>query len=135
MTAPPTNPDALNQLLRRVHRGVLATLAVCAVVVWLTTAADAMEVTPRGYVWAAVALAALAILLRPFRTVPLGNPKIALARVLISLLCAVGVGLVGVASAAAGGPRTTALGYALAGAIFALRAPARIEISVRSETS
>jgi len=135
MTAPPTNPDALNQALRRVHRGVLATLAVCAVVVWLTTAADAIEVTPRGYVWAAVALGAVAILVRPFRTLPLGNPKLAVARILLSLLCAAGVGLVGVASAAAGGPRTTALGYALAGAIFALRAPARIEISVRPEAT
>lgn len=134
MTAPPTNPDALNQALRRVHRGVLAALAVCAVVVWLTTAADAIEVTPRGYVWAAVALGAVAILVRPFRTAPLGNPKLVVARIVLSLLSAAGVGLVGVASAAAGGPRTTALGYALAGAIFALRAPARIEISVLPES-
>lgn len=133
MTTSTSSPDALNRALRRVHRGVLATLAVCAVVVWLTTAADATEVTPRGYVWVAVALGAVAILVRPFRTIPLGNPKLAVARILASLLCAAGVGLVGVASAIAGGPRTTALGYALAGAIFALRAPARIEISVRPE--
>jgi hypothetical protein len=127
MTAPPPSFDGLNQSIRRVHRSVLVLLVACGVVVWLTAAADASEATPRPYVWGAVVFGGLAILLRPFGSGPVVRPKLVVARILISLISAAGVGLVGVASAVAGGPRTTAIAYVLAGAIFALRPPARIE--------
>ena len=46
---------------------------------------------------------------------------------LMSLLFAGGVGLVGVAAAAAGTPRKGALIYVLAGAIFVLRPPPPVQ--------
>jgi hypothetical protein len=135
MTAPPPTTDGLNRAVQGVHRSVLVTLVACAVVVWLNTAADASETTPRVYAWVATAFGGIAILTRPFRTVPIKNPKWLVARILISLLAAAGVGLVGVVAAVSGGPRTTALAYVLAGAIFALRAPARIEFAAPAEST
>ena len=135
MTAPLPIADGLNRAIQRVHRSVLITLAACAIVVWLNTAADASETTPRVYAWAAVALGGIAILTRPFRSAPIKNPKLVVARILISLLAAAGVGLVGVAAAVTGGPRTTALAYVLAGAIFALRPPARIKLPTTAESA
>ena len=129
MNAPPANSDGLNRAIRGVHRSVLVTLAACAAVVWLNTAADASETTARGYAWAATALGGVAILTRPFRSTPIRNPKLLVARILISLLAAAGVGGVGVVAAVTGGPRTTALAYVLAGAIFALRPPAQIKLA------
>ena len=135
MTTSPPITDGLNRAIQRVHRSVLITLAGCAIVVWLNTAADASETTPRVYAWAATALGGLAILTRPFRSVPIKNPKLVVARILISLVAAAGVGGVGVVAAVMGGPRTTALAYVLAGAIFALRPPARIKLGTTAETA
>jgi len=134
MTAAPPIADGLNRAIGRVHRSVLVTLAGCAIVVWLNTAADAAETTPRAYAWAATALGGIAILARPFRSARIERPKLVVARILISLLAAAGVGLVGVAAAVTGGPRATALAYVIAGAIFALRPPARIEPATPSES-
>ena len=135
MTATPPITDGLNRAIQRVHRSVLITLAGCAIVVWLNTAADASETTPRVYAWAATALGGIAILARPFRGAPIKNPKLVVARIVISLLGAAGVGLVGVVAAVTGGPRTTALAYVLAGAIFALRPPARIHLATSAESA
>ena len=135
MTTPPPITDGLNRAIQRVHRSVLILLAGCAIVVWLSTAADASETTPRVYAWAATALGGLAILTRPFRSVPIKNPKLVVARILISLVAAAGVGGVGVVAAVMGGPRTTALAYVLAGAIFALRPPARIKLGTTAEAA
>ncbi len=66
---------------------------------------------------------------------PIKNPKLVLARILISLIAAAGVGLTGVTAAVMGGPRTTALAYVLAGAIFALRPPARINLPTPAESA
>ena len=126
MTAPTASSDGLNQAIQRTHRSVLILLAGCGAVVWLSTAADAYETTPRVYAWAATALGGLAILTRPFRSVPIKNPKLVVARIVISLVASAGVGLVGVLSDVMGGPRTTALAYVIAGAIFAMRPPGRI---------
>jgi hypothetical protein len=126
MTAANSPADDLNRAIQRVHRSVLVTLAGCGFVVWLTGAADASEMTPRSYAWVAVALGGVAILARPLRSARITRPKLVVGRILVSLLAATGVGLVGVASAVAGGPRTTALAYVLAGAIFSLRPPAHI---------
>jgi hypothetical protein len=125
MTAPPDSQAALDRALRGVHRSVLVTLAVCAGVIAASAepvpAAGAADV-PRGFAHAATALAAVAILTRRRRAAG-ANPRGHVALSLASLLSACGVGIVGVAAALAGTPRTTALVYALAGAIFALRPP------------
>ena len=121
MTARPDSQAALNRALRGVHRSVLATLAVCAGVIAVTAEATTAGIA-RGYAYAATALAAVAILTRP-RRAAVANPRSHVAFSLASLLSAGGVGLVGVAAALAGTPRTTALLYVLAGAIFALRPP------------
>ena len=123
MTATESSIDGLNRSVARAHRSVLILLAGCAAVILLTGGADAMSETPRVYAYAATACGALAILTRPFRTGPIGNPKLLIARTLVSLVSAAGVGLVGVAAATAGSPRSTALVYVLAGAIFSLRPP------------
>jgi hypothetical protein len=135
MTAPLPTTDGLNRAIQRVHRSVLILLAGCAIVVWLSTAADVSETTPRVYAWAATGLGGIAILTRPFRSVPIKRPKLVLARILISLIAAAGVGLTGVTAAVMGGPRTTALAYVLAGAIFALRPPARINLPTPAESA
>ena len=123
MTTAESSIEGLNRAVARVHRSVLILLTGCAAVVLLTGAANATGETPRIYAYAATACGGLAILARPFRTGPIGNPKLLIARTVVSLLSAAGVGLVGVAAATAGGPRSTALAYVLAGAIFAMRRP------------
>jgi hypothetical protein len=123
MTAAESSIESLNRAVARAHRSVLILLTGCAAVILLTGAANAMSETPRVYAYAATACGGLAILARPFRTGPIGNPKLLIARTLVSLMSAAGVGLIGVAAAAAGSPRSTALVYVLAGAIFALRPP------------
>jgi hypothetical protein len=125
MTAPPASQAALNRALRSVHRSVLATLAVCAVVIAVSAepaAAAGAAGIPRGFAYGATALAAVAILTRR-RRAAVANPRAHVGLSLASLLSACGVGVVGVAAALAGTPRTTALVYVLAGAIFALRPP------------
>jgi len=127
MSSPASSESAVNAALRRTHRGVLWLLAACAAAIALTPtdagtspAAD----LPRTYAYAASGLGIASILTRR-RRVPT-TPEEARRHVhlsLASLLSAGGVGLVGVAAVAGGAPRSTALIYALAGAIFALRPP------------
>jgi hypothetical protein len=126
MTASPASGLALNRALRRVHRSVLATLAVCAVVIAVSAEPEGPtrpDGAGRSITYAAVALAAASILTRRRSTAPVANPRAHVALCLVSLLAACGVGIAGVAAAVAGGPRTSALVYVLAGAIFALRPP------------
>jgi hypothetical protein len=127
MTAPSAAASlaALERSLRRAHRSALITLAACAVVVAVSgkAASDASTPGADGFTHAAIALAVLSILTR--RRQP-GRPEAVRAHVglgLVSLVAAAGVGIVGVAAAIAGTPRTAALIYVLAGAIFALRPP------------
>jgi len=130
MTARPASDLALNRALRFVHRAVLATLAVCAGAIALspepeTTAIS--DLTKRSFTIAAAGLAVASILARRRRpTAPIGSPRAQATLSLASLLCAAGLGVVGVAFALAGGEHSTALVYALVGALFSLRAPTPI---------
>ena len=105
---------------------MLAALAVCAGVIALSAEPETSPIsegTERSYTYVAIALAVASILTRRRPTAPIANPRTHVILSLASLLCAGGLGIAGVAFALAGGPRTTALVYALAGAIFALRPP------------
>ncbi len=126
MTAPLASELALNRALRRVHRSALATLAVCAGVIALSAGPETPTISEgarRGFTYVAIALAVVSILTRRRPTAPIASPRAHVILSLASLLCACGLGIAGVAFAAAGGPRTAALVYALAGVIFALRPP------------
>jgi hypothetical protein len=106
-----------------VHRSVLVLLGGCAVVVALSGAANQIPETPRIYAYAATLVGGIAVLTRPFGSGPIANPRLHIMRTLVSLICAAGVGLIGVAAISAGCPRTTAVAYVIAGAIFAFRPP------------
>jgi hypothetical protein len=126
MTVSPTSETSPNRALRSVHRGVLGALAVCAVVTALSAKPGTSSISEgeqRSYTTVAVALAAASILTRRRPSARVVNPRLHLISSLASLLCAGGLGVAGVALALAGGARSTALVYALAGAIFALRPP------------
>jgi hypothetical protein len=124
MTAP--SESAPNRLLRGLHRGTLVALAVCAGAIALCAEPGTPPIsaeTQRSYTIVAVALAAASILTRRRPSTPVANPGAHAILSSVSLLCAGGLGIAGVAFALAGGARNTALVYALAGAIFALRPP------------
>jgi hypothetical protein len=131
MTTVPDSQLAHNRALRSVHRSVLATLAVCAVAIALAeppeTPAGAASI-PRGTTYVAVALAVASIATRRRQATPGTDARTYVGLSLASLLCAGGVGIVGVAVALAGGPRTQALAFVLAGAVFALRPPAPLAL-------
>jgi hypothetical protein len=123
MPQDPVRASDLDAALRRTQRGVLITFAVCAAVIAVTAPSGPGTPPTRGFPIAAVALGLGSVLARQASTAARAHARVYLA--LASLLLAAGVGLVGVALALQGGPRVTALGYALGGAILCLRAPAR----------
>jgi hypothetical protein len=122
VTRPPVQANPLDASLERVRRGVLLTLATCALVIVATGAAEG-DPPARIYPVAAVGLALAAIFTRQAAAAA-KEPRSRLRLSLASLLLAGSVGLVGVALSVAGGPRTTALAYALGAAILCLRPPA-----------
>ena len=129
MTELPTSELAQNRALRSVHRGVLAALAVCAGVIALSAEPETLPISEgaeRSFTYVAVALAVASILARRRPTACIANPRAHVILSLTSLLCAGGLGIVGVAFALAGGTRGAAIVYALAGAIFSLRPPTPI---------
>jgi hypothetical protein len=126
MNSVPASEIALNRALRGVHRSVLFTLGVCAAVIFWTAdpASDGAQAPPqRLLATLAAGLGAGSILTRRRQTAPHGNPRSEVTLSVVSLLCAAAVGLLGVAVAGTGGPRTTGLVYVLAGTLFALRPP------------
>jgi len=127
MTASPDAEIALNRALRAVHRSVLFTLGICAAVSFWTADPDgAAPPGPRLLAVLAAGLGVVSIATRRRRSAPRGDPRREVALGLVSLLCAAGVGLAGVAVAGTGGARTTALAYVLAGTLFALLPPRRV---------
>jgi len=119
----PVRASELDAALRRVQRGVLITFAVCAVVIAVAAPSGPGTPPARGFPIAAVALALGSVLARQASAAARARARVYLA--LASLLLAACVGLVGVALALQGGPRGTALAYALGGAILCLRPSAR----------
>ena len=127
MSADPEGVAAQNSPLQRVHRSVLATLVLCAIVVWTAGDPDTSGEFDRSFTWVAFGLAAASILVR--RAVapgPLGPRHRRL--MLASLLLAGSIAGVGVVLAVGGGPRGTSLLYVLGAAILALRPPPPIGV-------
>ena len=131
MTTVSDSQLALNRALRSVHGSVLATLAVCAIAIALAEPPEApagAPSIPRGTTYVAVALAVASIATRRRHATPGTSARTYVGLSLTSLLCAGGVGVVGVTAALAGGPRAQALAFVLAGAVFALRPPAPVAL-------
>ena len=118
----PTHPVQASELdaaLRRVRQGVLATLGVSAIVIATTGATGSLTAPPRAYPIAAIALGLGSVFARHAALATRSRARVLLS--LASLLLAAGVGLVGVALALQDGSRSTALAYALGGALLCLR--------------
>jgi peptidoglycan/LPS O-acetylase OafA/YrhL len=118
----------LNRALTRVHRGVLATLALCALLVFTATTDGGPEVTDTargGFFQAAIALAVASILARTASVSP-RPPRIRIRLALVSLVLAGAIGVVSVVCAVVEGQRDGPLLYTLGAAILALRPPVRV---------
>jgi len=113
----------LDAALRRVRLGALATLAVSAVVIATTAASEPVPAPPPGFPIAAISLGLASVFARHAALAVRSRARVPLA--LASLLLAAGVGLLGVALALLEGPRTTALAYALGGALLCARPAVR----------
>lgn len=129
MTAPTPSSDAsrLDAALRRVHRAVLGTLACCAAIVAVSGGETAMpDEMDRGYSLAALGLAGGAILLRRSAIGPGVTPRFFVYGSLLGLLCAGGLGVLGVIVAYARAQLTVGLLYTLAGVLLSLRPPPQL---------
>lgn len=125
MTSDAPRPEDLLQGLRRVHRGVLATLAVCALVI-VAEANPADDVglggADRRFTVAALALGVGSIVARRQAAAPRTDPRLRLPLAIGALCLAGGIGLLGVALAVLQDEREAPLLYVLGGVILALRA-------------
>jgi hypothetical protein len=125
----PADPAPVNDALRRLHRSAIVSLALCAAGIGIAALAgpepDPNREVGRGYSWIAVALAAIAIVMR--RT---GGRAFSVRRfvygALVSLVAAAGLGVLGLLVALRESQATTGLLYVLAGALLVLRPPATL---------
>jgi peptidoglycan/LPS O-acetylase OafA/YrhL len=124
VTQGPVRASEIDSALRRVRRGVLVTLAVCAAVIAATAGDGAGTPPARGFPIGAIGLALGSVLARQASAAAPVRAGVYLA--LASLLLTACIGLVGVALALHDGPRGTALAYVLGAAILCLRPPARL---------
>ncbi len=115
-TAPVSDLDVA---LRRVRNAVLATLAVSAIVIATTATSGPAPAPATAFPVAAIALGLGAVFSHQAAAAVRSRARAVFA--LASLLLPAGVGLVGVVMALQGGPRGTALAYALGGALLCLR--------------
>ena len=125
------DPTPVNTALRRLHRGVLITLAVCALVIAASGQTERHGEPPapdNPYGVVALALAAGAILSRRSVATPSRPTRGFVYASVASLVCAGGLGLLGVAAGSDGGHTSTGLLYALAGALLSLRPPPTIAL-------
>ena len=114
----------LRRTLRRVHSGVLAALAACALLITLTAdPADDVGLggADRRFTTAALALGLASVLARRQAATPRVSAAARLGLGVAALLLAGSIGAVGVALAVAQQERDAALLYVLGGAILALR--------------
>ena len=126
MTETIPRTQQLTQALRRVHRGVLVTIAVCALVIG--TAADPADDAGLGgadrrFTLAALALGIGSILARRQAEAIKLSPRLRVPLALAGMLLAGAIGIVGVVLALTQDEREAALFYALGAAILALRRP------------
>ncbi len=125
MTAEAPRPDDLTHGLRRIHRGVLATLAVCAIViVSQTDPADdgGLGEADRRFTVAALALGLGSIVARSQASAPSTSLRLRVPLAIGALLLAGAIGGAGVGLAIVHDEREAALLYVMGGVILALRA-------------
>ena len=125
MTSDTPLPQDPMQGLRRVHRGVLATLAVCGLVI--VSQADpagdgGLGEADRRYTVAALALGVGSIVARRQASAPATALAARVPLAITALLLAGAIGFVGVALALQHDEREASLLYVLGGVILALRA-------------
>lgn len=124
------DPQVLNDSLRRLHRSAIVSLAICAVGIGvLTLASDSPPPAEAADTWsiAALALAGTSILLRRSLVAPRSLRAFVYGSV-ISILGAVGLGLLGLYVALRESQMIVGLLYTLAGVLLLLRPPATLEI-------
>lgn len=120
------DPSALNDSLRRLHRSAIVSLALCAIGIGIASIAGTSpppDTTTARYSPLALALAAVAILLRRSSTGPRRSLRTFVYGSVVSLLGAVGLGLLGLFVALRESQLSMGLLYTLAGALLALRPP------------
>lgn len=126
------DPHALNESLRRLHRSALVSLALCALAIGIAAFVSGepapSEEIEGPYSLAALALAAVAILLRRSSAAPRRSLRAFVYGSVLSLLGAVGLGVLGLFVALHESLTTIGLLYTLAGALLALRPPATLEV-------
>jgi hypothetical protein len=123
------DPSPLNDALRRAHRSALASVAICAVAIgamMLASDARSQGEVDRVYSLVALGLAAGSMLAR--RSVGPRAPRLRafVYAALGSILCAVGLGVLGIVVALRTQEFSIGLLYALAGALLLLRPPPRL---------
>jgi hypothetical protein len=121
----PVHASPVDAALRRLHLGVLATVAACALVVLAAAPGEGAPAPTSAFPIAAVSLALASVFARQAAAAVRSRTRVYLS--LASLLLAASVALVGVVLALRGGPRGTALAYVLGAAILCLRPPLRSE--------
>ena len=126
MTDPESAAQEVLRSLRRVHRGTLALLAVCAVVIFASASPNGdmgLGGTDVRFTASALGLGIASIVMRGQAASPKRSFRARLAFAISSILLAGAIGIVGVALAMLRDEREAALLYAVGGVILALRGP------------
>ena len=129
MTSPTPDPTPLNDALRRAHRSALASVAICALAIgamMLASDARSEDAADRRYSFVALGLAAGSMLARRSIGPRARNLRGFVYAALASMLCAVGLGVLGLVLVLRTQEFGTGLLYALAGALLLLRPPPRL---------
>lgn len=131
MSRPPTDPAALDAALRSLRRSALIALALFALgigVLALRSGAEPGPEVDRRVTWGALALAGASILSRRSLRAP-ASARAFLFTQVASILCAVGLGLLGALLAIRAGQWQVGLLYDLAAALLLVRAPVRFTLA------
>lgn len=126
MTDPESAAQEVLRSLRRVHRGTLALLAVCAVIVFASANPNSdlgLGGTDIRFTASALGLGIASIVMRGLAASSKRGFRARLAFAITSILLAGAIGLVGVALSVLHDEREAALLYATGGFILALRGP------------
>lgn len=126
MAAPSPDPTPLNDALRRLHRSAIASLALCAVgigFVSFSSGEPPRDAVGSFYSWIALFLAGTAILTRRTSASPKRSLRGHVYGSLVSLMAAVGLGVLGLVVALREGQASVGLLYTLAGTLLVLRRP------------
>lgn len=133
VSAPRPDPDALSATLQRLRRSALIAVALFALGIGLFAFASGSELSAevdRRITFSALALAGASILTR--RSLPRpGSSRSFVAMQVASVLCAVGLGLLGALLAVRAGQWQVGALYNVAAALLLLRPPARFEVAPR----